>query len=124
MAAPAHRFVPEALTFASTLLATAAPPPTTPVAQAQHWLLPGGGWASLSAPTSALNLVQILQSPPDSASFAADSFRGSLLQAALGVVDRAADVFAKLASFPELFASASGTLSVLRNGKGLPEVGC
>lgn len=123
MAAPAQRFVPEALTFASTLLATAAPLPATAVAQAQHWLVPGDDWSSLSAPTPALNLVQVLQSPPDDAAFAADSFRGSLLQAALGVVDRAADVFARLPSFSELFASASGTLSVLRNRKGMPEVG-
>lgn len=123
MAAPAQRFVPEALTLASALLATAAPPPSTAVAQAQQWLLPDGGWSSLSSPTPALELVQVLQSLPDAAAFAEDSFRGSLLQAALGVVDRAADVFAKLVSFPELFASAVGILGVLHSTKGLPEVG-
>lgn len=123
MAAPAQRFVPEALTFASALLATAAPSPATAVTQAQHWLLPDGGWSSLSAPTPALNMVQVLQSLPDAAAFAEDSFRGSLLQAALGAVHRAADVFANLVSFPELFASAIGTLGILRNPTGLPEVG-
>ena len=122
MAAPAQRLVPEALTFASTLLATAVPPPATAVAQSQQWLLPAGGWSVLSTPTPALSPTQVLQSPSEDTTLGADSFRGSLLQAALSVVDRAADVFAKLASFPELFASAVGTLSVLRHTKGLPEV--
>lgn len=122
MAAPAQRLVPEALTFASTLLATAAPPPATAATHAQQWLLPSGGWLLLSTPTPALILAQVLQSPSDDATFAPDSFRASLLQAAVGVVARAADVFAQLASFPELFASAAGTLTVLRDTKGLPEV--
>lgn len=122
MAASAQRFIPEALTFASTLLATALPPPATAVAQTQQRLLPAGTWAVLSAPVPALSLVQVLQSPADNDAFAADSFRGSLLQATLGVVDQAADVFAHLPSFPELFASAANTLGVLRHTKGLPEV--
>lgn len=122
MAASAQRLIPEALTFASTLLATALPTPATAVAQAQQWLLPVDSWAGLSTPVPALSLVQVLQSPSDHAAFAADSFSGSLLQAALGVVDRAADVFAQLPSFPELFASAASTLGVLRHTKGLPQV--
>lgn len=122
MAAPAQRLVPEALTFASVLLTTAVPPPATAVAQAQQWLLLAGGWSALSTPTPALSLTQVLQSPSDNATLGADAFRGSLLQAAVGVVDRAADVFAQLASFPELFASSIGTLSVLRHTKSMPEV--
>ena len=76
----------------------------------------------VTTPTLALSLAQVLQSSSEDAALGADSFRGSLLQAALGVVDQAADVFAQLASFPELFASAVSTLSVLCHTKGLPEV--
>ena len=122
MAAPAQRLIPEALTFASTLLATAAPTPATAAAQGQQWLLPAGGWSGLASTTPALSLAQVLHSSSEDATLVADSFRGSLLQAALAVVHRAADVFAQLASFPELFASAVGTLSALRHTKGLPEV--
>lgn len=122
MAAPAQRLVPEALTFASTLLATVFPTPATAVAKSQQWLLPAGRWSVLTTPTPPLSLAQVLQSPSEDAALGADTFKGSLLQAALGVVRRAADVFAQLASFPELFASAISTLNVLCHTKGLPQV--
>ena len=124
MAAPAQRLVPEALTFASTLLATAVPQPATAGDHPQQWLLPSGT-QYLPAPPS-LSLVQILQSMPTNAAFATDGFRGSLLQSTVGIIGRAADVFALLTSFPELFASAIRSLRLLSSTMGLPEVshGC
>ena len=122
MAAPAQRLVPEALTFASALLATAIPLPATSVEPPQQWVRPSGSWSALPASIPALSLVQVLQSPPDDSYFATDACRGSLLLAALGVVSRAADVFANLQSLPELFAPAMATLKVLCSTKGLPQV--
>ena len=122
MAAPAQRLVPEALTFASALLATAIPPPATTVEPSQQWARLSGSWSSLPASTPALSLVQVLQSPSDDSFFATDAFKASLLLATLGVVSRAADVFAKLPSLPELFAPALATLKVLSSTKGLPQV--
>ncbi len=122
MAAPGQRLVPEPLTFASALLSTAVPQPATAVAHTQQWLLPSEGWASLSGATPPLNLAEVLQSSSDDARFQLDSFRGSLLQAALGVVSRASEVFAKLLSFPELFAPAVQALDGLGTAKDLPQV--
>ena len=122
MATPGQRLVPEPLTFASALLSTAAPRSATAVAHAQQWLLPSEGWASLSGATPPLKLAEVLQSSSDDARFQPDSLRGSLLQAALGVVSRASEVFAKLVSFPELFAPAAQALNGLATTKGLPQV--
>ena len=122
MAAPGQRLVPEPLTFASALLSTAVPQPATAVAHTQQWLLPSETWASLSGATPPLNLAEVLQSSSDDARFQLDSFTGSLLQAALGVVSRASEVFAKLVSFPELFAPAMQALAGLRTAKDLPQV--
>ena len=122
MAAPGQRLVPEPLTFASALLSTAVSQPATAMAHTQQWLLPSEGWASLSGATPSLSLAEVLQSSSDDARFQLDSFRGSLLQAALGVVSRAAEVFAKLVSFPELFAPAVQALDGLRTAKDLSQV--
>ncbi len=122
MAAPGQRLVPEPLTFASALLSTAMPQPATAVAHTQQWLLPSEGWASLSGATPPLNRAEVLQSSSEDARFQLDSFRGSLFQAALGVVSRASEVFAKLVSFPELFAPAAQALDGLRIAEGLPQV--
>lgn len=122
MAAPGGRLVPEPLTFASALLSTAMPQPATAVAHTQQWLLPSEGWASLSGAAPPLNLAEVLQSSSDDVRFQPDSFRGSLLQAALGVVSRASEVFAKLLSFPELFAPAAQALNGLGTAEDLPQV--
>ncbi|DBA90017.1 TPA: hypothetical protein ACH3X2_004286 [Trebouxia sp. C0005] len=121
MAAPGGRLVPEPLTFASALLSTAMPQPATAVAHTQQWLLPSEGWASLSGAAPPLNLAEVLQSSSDDVRFQPDSFRGSLLQAALGVVSRASEVFAKLLSFPELFAPAAQALNGLGTAEDLPQ---
>lgn len=122
MAAPAQRLVSEPLTFAATLLSTAVQLPATAVDCRQQWLLPSGGWASLPDSTLPLHLAEVLQASPNDAMFEADSFRGSLLLAALGVVGRASDVFSHLVSYPELFVPAQEALSVLINTQGLPQV--
>ena len=122
MAAPGQRLVPEPLTFASTLLASALPPPATAVDPAQRWLSPASSWSSSSEPTAPLSMTHVLQSSAADALFQADSFKVSLLQAALGVVSRAAEVFAGLGSIPELFAPALKTLTELQQVKHLPRV--
>ncbi len=124
MAAPAQRLVPEPLTFASSLLSTALPLPATAVDQTRRWLLPTGGWASLSGPTPPLSLTEVLESSSDNVMFQADVFGISLLQAAIGVVSRACEVFAHLPSFPELFAPALEALTALNDLQGLPQVTC
>ena len=122
MAAPGQRFVPEPLTFATTLLSTALPQPATAVNRTQQWLLPPEGWASLPEVTPPLNLAEVLQSPSDDAMFQTAAITGSLLSAAVGVVSRAAEVFAKLVSFPELFARAVRALEGLPSSEGFPQV--
>ena len=122
MAAPGQRFVPEPLTFATTLLSTALPQPATAVDRTQQWLMPRKGWASLPEVTPPLNLAEVLQSSSDDAICQTAAVTGSLLSAAVGVVSRAAEVFAKLVSFPELFAPAVRALEGLPSCEGFPQV--
>ena len=123
MAAAGQRLVPEPLTFAITLLFSALSSPGRAVeSNTQQWLLPVGGWSALSQPTPPLNLPVVLGSSPDDALFQTDSFRGSLLQAALGVISRASQVFSQLVSFPELFGPAVEALASFEGEEALPLV--
>lgn len=129
MAAPAQRLVPEPLTFATALLFSALP--SHPQVQSNHsseqqWLLPPEGWAAVPAGIHQLGLHEVLQranaSVKNQAAWQSAAARAGLLQAALGVVDRASAVFAKMASYSELFTPAIQALTVLSQTNGLPQV--
>ena len=128
MAAPAQRLVPEPLTFATALLFSALPghcqlhSSHSSQQQSQQWLLPAEGWAAVPAGTQQLSLTEVLQRANASAEWQSAEAKAGLLQAAVGVVDRASLVFTHLASFAELFAPAVQALTALMQAVTLPQV--
>ena len=80
----------------------------------------------MPAGTHQLGLNEVLQranaSVESQAAWQSPAARAGLLQAALGVVDRASAVFAKMASYSELFAPAIQALTGLSQTIGLPQV--
>ena len=129
MAAPAQRLLPEPLTFATTLLFSALPAsiPVPPNHRCdQQWLLPERGWSAMATGSPSLSFTDTLQranaSAQEQAAWQSDAARAGLLLAALGAVDRASTVFAKLISFPELFAPAVEALTKFSQASGMPQV--
>lgn len=80
----------------------------------------------MPADATQLSLLDVLQRSNASAEVQATwqsaAARAGLLQAALGVVDRAAAVFGQLPSYSELFAPAVQALTALQRVPDLPQV--
>lgn len=122
MAAPASRFAPEPLSFAVRLLRSAAQQGGAQQQQgdasASH--MPPGTWLQLGAKQGAkpglvqpLRLTKALSSEPNDAYFGSSEFRASALAAAMGLVARAAQVFAGVPFLPEVLAPAQAALEAL-----------
>lgn len=143
MAAPAGRYVPEPLNFAVQLLQSAAPagaagseqPPAQPFFLASdpsvRWLALDGGGSETKGATGSddaaaevppLELSTALSRPAEDEYFAGREFKAAALAAAIGVVQRAAEVFAGAAALPEVLAPAQAALESLGRSKGLPKV--
>jgi hypothetical protein len=135
MAAPAGRFVPEPLVFATELLRGALPsskarPPESVPLPASHASL---RWLALEADSAAvpaedaqispLQLTEALTKPADDAYFSSAAFKLSALSAAAGVVERAAQVFQEADALPELLQPARGVLRELSVFERTPKVG-
>ena len=135
MAAAASRYVPEPLNFAVQLLQSAAPLRKTAPSQPQmsfsasdpsaRWLAPrpgGSGKESEAAEIQPLEMASVLSKAADDGYFGSPEFKASALAAAMGVVQRAAEVFAGIAALPEAFAPAQSALEDLGRAKALPKV--
>ena len=128
MAAPAQRLVPEPLAFATTLLFSALPGHCHVHSShsSQQWLLPAEGWAAVPVGTHQLSLTEVLQranAPAEAQTeWQSAETKAGLLQATVGVVQRASVVFAHLASYAELFAPAVQALMAIVQAVGLPQV--
>ncbi|CAL8463440.1 g2974 [Coccomyxa elongata] len=134
MAAPASRYVPEPLNFAVQLLQSVAPLRKNPPHQPQtffsasdpsaRWLAlaPGGGnKESDAAEIQPLVTASVLAKAADDGYFASLEFKTSALAAAMGVVQRAAEVFGGIAALPEALGPAQLALEDLGRVKGFPK---
>ncbi len=138
MAASASRYVPEPLNFAVQLLQSAAPLRKNPPHQPQtffsasdpsaRWLAlaPGGGGNKEpdAAEIQPLDMASVLAKAADDGYFASLEFKTSGLAAAMGVVQRAAEVFTGIAALPEALGPAQLALEDLGRVKGFPKVQC